>query len=368
MKYSGSQKKTLVVVDDDEFFALSVQSIIDELKLDFKIEAFYRPEELIDALNTVDFTISIFLIDYALPGISGFSLADYLRAHVRYSCVPRILASSRVEPEWLEASVFHDSVGKPINIDELANKLDYWSDQSMELGINAPLALNLLEKNYYSRIRVEKKQSNLPTADRSRKFAESDLDSPVVIDAVVGFLDLRQFSSISNSLQPDQLWRMLQIYFSVVSEVLEKDNCSIDAFIGDAVLWYFDITGSKEDAVFRSIETSRKLVSSMTAINETVIQSIGYNVKLSAGIGLSIGTIMKGELGRPKGRRQSTIIGSAVNLASRMCSIASSGEVVVGGEIVHFLSTSKAMQSGSTASTSLEPVKGFPFEVRVARM
>jgi len=131
-------------------------------------------------------------------------------------------------------------------------------------------------------------------------------------EMTVLFLDIRDFTSVSEKMTPQQNFNYLNAYLNKISPVIHEHRGFIDKFIGDAVLALFP--HRPEDALQAAI--AMRLATS------------SHNLRLRArslppikvGIGIHTGKLMLGVLGDAE-RMQSTVISDAVNLASRLESL-----------------------------------------------
>jgi hemerythrin-like metal-binding protein len=127
-------------------------------------------------------------------------------------------------------------------------------------------------------------------------------------EVTIFFSDIRSFTTISESMDPEKLFRYLNNYFKLVAPIIRKFNGIIDKYIGDAILAIFL---NPEDAVMASIEIEFRL----GKYNKRIVK-IGYP-SVQIGIGIHTGDIMAGILGEKK-RMEATVISDTVNLASRL--------------------------------------------------
>ena len=148
------------------------------------------------------------------------------------------------------------------------------------------------------------------------KHSHEDLVSPKELEATVFFSDIQGFTSISEKLEsPDKLIKMLNTYMTPMVESIIKYEGTIDKFIGDAIMAYWnaplEVTNHADKAVTSAIEQ----IESLARIN-AVIHPL-YGVKINIGIGLHTGLVTAGDMGA-QGRSDYTVIGDNVNLASRL--------------------------------------------------
>ena len=139
--------------------------------------------------------------------------------------------------------------------------------------------------------------------------------------------DIRGFTSLSETLTPEEIIRFLNHYFSHVIEVIQEHQGIIVDFFGDAVLVFFDpFDGPVGPMARKAIDCAFKMQGSMKEFNQEMV-SEGLP-PLRMGIGLNAGEVVVGNIGS-KTRAKYGIVGSPVNLTERIQSKAEGGEVVV---------------------------------------
>lgn len=147
------------------------------------------------------------------------------------------------------------------------------------------------------------------------------------------FSDIRDFTSISEKLSPEELMKYLNRFMSeVTGSSIEKQQGFIDKFIGDAVMAVFDQPSS--DA---SLRAAIDIQTRLKSYNET-LESEGL-FPIRVGIGLNTGQVIMGTIGTHS-RMDSTIIGDEVNLASRLEGLSK----VYGVPIIVSASTIKSLE------------------------
>tara|TARA_R110000782_G_scaffold166718_4_gene258629 strand:+ start:529 stop:1776 length:1248 start_codon:yes stop_codon:yes gene_type:complete len=134
----------------------------------------------------------------------------------------------------------------------------------------------------------------------------------------VFFCDLQNFTSISEELNPKQLNKLLNEYFTVMTEILFKHGGTIDKYIGDAIMAFWNAPTEQTEHAQRSVEASLEMTQAIQTLAKKFI-SQGWP-QLSMGVGINTGRANVGNMGS-KYRMTYTAIGDAVNLASRIESL-----------------------------------------------
>ena len=129
------------------------------------------------------------------------------------------------------------------------------------------------------------------------------------------FSDIRGFTSISEGLKPSQVVKMLNLYFTGMTEIIRKNSGTVDKFIGDSVMAFWnaplDVRNYSEMAVLTAIEMQAKVIE----LNRRIRTEFGIEIEIR--IGIHTGTAYVGNIGSNEILNY-TLIGDSVNLASRL--------------------------------------------------
>jgi adenylate cyclase len=154
-------------------------------------------------------------------------------------------------------------------------------------------------------------------------------------EITVLFSDIRGFTALSETMPASEMATLLTDYFTEMVECVFKHEGTLDKFIGDAVMaqWGAPI-GSKEDAD-KAMQAAIEMMSELEKLN--VQWKKEGRPQLEIGIGLNHGEAFAGNIGSER-RLEYTVIGDTVNTASRLCSAAGPGEILISQEMVKALS------------------------------
>ena len=136
-----------------------------------------------------------------------------------------------------------------------------------------------------------------------------ELGDQVQLEMSVLFSDIRDFTTLSESMTPEDNFRFINSYLSRMEPVINTNNGFIDKYIGDAIMALF--SGEADNAVNAGIAMLHRLVE----YNQIRANS-GY-APIQIGIGINTGSLMLGTVGG-QNRMDGTVISDAVNLASRV--------------------------------------------------
>lgn len=153
-------------------------------------------------------------------------------------------------------------------------------------------------------------------------------------DIAVLFVDIRGFTSLSESLPPEQIVKILNAYLSLVAQAVAKYQGTLDKFIGDAAMAVFNSPTTLDDYEYRAVCAALDLRSNASDLNEMCEKEYGKQVTF--GIGIQCGEAVIGNIGCEK-RMDYTAIGDTVNTASRLEGAAAPGQILISEEMMRRL-------------------------------
>ncbi|MBI3395649.1 MAG: adenylate/guanylate cyclase domain-containing protein [Spirochaetia bacterium] len=197
-----------------------------------------------------------------------------------------------------------------------------WAGRSMVLLVSGALAGFVANE---LRLRLE---TSLQLGDERSRIVNmfGQYVSPAVVDKLleqpsfeaevrhvcVMFLDIRNFTSFSESRKPEEVILYLNTLFTHFIDVITKHNGIINKFLGDGFMAVFGAPLSDGRDVKNAVQASREIIALVENLNQTkAIEHTGI------GIGLHAGNAVTGNVGSAS-RKEYTIIGDTVNLASRV--------------------------------------------------
>ncbi len=149
------------------------------------------------------------------------------------------------------------------------------------------------------------------------------------------FSDIRNFTSISETMKPEQLVEFLNEYFTEMARVIFDNRGSLDKYIGDAIVAVFGSLIPLENPAEAAVQASIEMMREMVRLNERWKDRYGFNMEM--GIGINTGEVFLGNIGSPE-RMEFTVIGDTVNTASRFSSLAKGRQILMTRETLTDLS------------------------------
>ncbi|MDQ6994581.1 MAG: adenylate/guanylate cyclase domain-containing protein [Mariprofundaceae bacterium] len=142
------------------------------------------------------------------------------------------------------------------------------------------------------------------------------------------FLDICSFTKLSENLPPEQVGIMLNEFFTVAVQVIYRHNGVVDKFIGDAVMAVFGLTTPLYKVSVDAVNAALDLQAASQDLMKKWTQEGRITFKVR--VGINTGEVIAGNIGS-QDRMDYTVIGDAVNVASRMVDQAAADEVVISG-------------------------------------
>jgi adenylate cyclase len=159
----------------------------------------------------------------------------------------------------------------------------------------------------------------------------------------VMFADLSGFTPYSERHEPREVVEMLNAYWAEVVPVIERAGGTIEHFAGDGILTLFNVSGDQPDHAGRAVDVAREILEVTGRVGATHPDWPVFR------LGINTGSAVVGVVGTDA-RRSFAAIGDPVNTGSRLMTVATAGEIVVGA-------TTWAILADPTAGESLGPVR-----------
>lgn len=145
-------------------------------------------------------------------------------------------------------------------------------------------------------------------------------------DIAVLFVDVRGFTTMSESLAPEKVVSILNKYLTMASDAVEAHKGTLDKFVGDAMMAFWGAPLPQEDAVYNAILTAKDIVDGAAKVSEELKEEMGQELRV--GVGVHFGPAVVGNMGAEK-HMDYTAIGDTVNTAARLEANAPGGQVYI---------------------------------------
>lgn len=148
--------------------------------------------------------------------------------------------------------------------------------------------------------------------------------------ATVMFADMRGFTGIAERLEPDAVVPLLNDYFALLTEVTFRHEGTVFNMAGDCLMVGFGVPLEQSDGAGRALAAGREMLARFQRLAGE--WKLTHGIDTGIGIGINAGEVIAGNVGSPA-YMSYTIIGDAVNVASRLSQRARAGEILVSGTV-----------------------------------
>jgi len=317
----------ILIVDDEPFNLDLLEQELDEQN--YTIE---RANDGAEALDKVPvFQPDLILLDYMMPKMNGLEVLRRLREDALYKRIPVILLTAKATQEdkvrGLDAGA-DDYVIKPFDsfellarvrammrIKQMHDTLDEWNR-------------SLTEK-------VKQQVDELQRVNRLKRYL-----SPQIAETILGedenlfkshrreitvvFLDLRGFTSFSDSAEPEEVMEVLRGYHAAMGKLIFDFDGTLERFAGDGIMIFFNDPIPCTDHTDKAV---RMALAMQSKVEELRVEWLKRGYELDLGIGMAAGYATLGNIGF-EGRMDYGAIGNVTNLAARLCSEAKARQIL----------------------------------------
>jgi adenylate cyclase len=283
------------------------------------------------------------LLDVQMPGMNGYEVCRRIRSDPGNRFLPVIMitaSNAEVRVNAVEAEA-DDFIMKPFNQAELLARVrslvrikqyhDKVQSQAAELadlnaGLEARVAEQIEELERLSRLR----RFLSPTlAELVLSQGEEILESHRREIAVV-FADLRGWTAFSSTTEPEEVMGVIREFHSAMGQLIVRFEATVGWFAGDGLMVWFNDPIPCPDPSARAVRMALVMRKAMADLSSKW-RKRGHELDFSVGIALGYATL--GRIGFD-GRYDYGAVGSVMNMASRLCTEAEPGEILV-NERVH---------------------------------
>jgi class 3 adenylate cyclase/CheY-like chemotaxis protein len=322
---------SLLIVDDDQdnrdLLARRLQ------RLGYQVAVAANGLEGLELIQARKF--DLVLLDLIMPGMDGLEALRQARQRHSMSELPVIVITGRdSSADVVEALRFgaNDYVTKPVEfaVVQARTETHLRFKQTQEqlksrMDEIRKLAGSLEKRNefirgIFGRYVTDAVVQNLLETPQGLKLGGEKREVTVL------FSDLRGFTATAESLPPERVVEMLNIYLGEMTEIISGYEGVIDEFIGDAILAIFGAPLRQEDHAERAVACALAMQLSMGRVNER-LAGLGIPA-LKMGIGINTGRVVVGNIGSAK-RAKFGVVGAPVNVASRIQSAAGGGQILL---------------------------------------
>ncbi len=196
------------------------------------------------------------------------------------------------------------------------------------LGNYAAVAIeqaNLNKKVQEEKVRRERFEKYFSPSVAARIMSEGEKEVQELEVSVI-FADIVGFTPMAEKLDPPAVGQLLNEYFSRMADAVLEYDGTLDKFIGDCIMAVFGAPYPQDDHAVRAVQVALEMRRRLTELNKDRENQLPIEMRM----GINSGKVIAGPIGSHK-RKEITVLGDTVNIASRIEStVAKSGQVVVG--------------------------------------
>ena len=289
-----------------------------------------------------------------MPDVSGHEVLATLKSSQLWRAIPVIVISGLSDQseviKCIQAGA-DDYLQKPFNKILLQARLYAGLDRKRWVDKERHLSNELEKSHRFIKNTFGRYLSTEIVANLLEKPDGLDMGGQLQTVCIL-MADIRGFTTISESLPPQQVVKILNNYLGVMADTIMAHNGTVDEFIGDAILALFGAPVSAKDDSDRAILCALDMQSKMEEINH-LNQEQGLP-KIEIGIGLNTGEVIAGNIGSSN-RAKYGVVGHAVNVTSRIEDQTHAGEILASKSTIEHCSLQ--LKTGRTLALQPKGVK-----------
>jgi len=290
----------LMVVDDEEGVRRSLKRVLE--RDGYRIVLAENGEEALSIIRSDGKDIETVISDYRMPGMDGLeTLIEIGRLNTE---ITRIMLTGYATMASAIEAVNEGIDGfltKPFENDELRAKVREYNIKKRLKQFVSEQVLTELQKSGTALL-------------------------PKRLNVSVLFTDIRGFTSLSERLNPSEISDLLNLhYFAPLDNIIFGHNGTLDKHIGDSIMGIFGAPVSDGNDAGRAVQAALAIREELARINEKISDP---EQRIAVGIGIATGDVMAGIFGSPR-KKEYTVLGATVNLASRLENLARANEIII---------------------------------------
>jgi class 3 adenylate cyclase len=282
----------------------------------------------------------LILLDVMMPKRDGFEVCRLLKSDPALPFMPIILVTAKGDSRDIVTGLecgADEYLTKPVDHAALMARvksilrIKALHDQVQEQ------ALQLADWNRTLERRVAEQVDELERVSRLKRFLAPQVAESVVCagndrlleshrcDVAIVFCDLRGFTALAETAEPEEVMDVLREYHAALGDIIHRFEGTLERFLGDGLMVLFNDPIPCADPAVRAVRMAVAMRDRVVAMAE---QWRKRGHELGFGVGIAQGYATLGRIGF-EGRFDYAAIGTVPNLASRICSEAKPGQILI---------------------------------------
>jgi adenylate cyclase len=279
------------------------------------------------------------LLDVVMPGIDGYEVCRRLRGDPATCMLPVVMITASGDQEKTKAieAGADDFITKPFNQAELLARIGSLLRIKVYHDTINQQAAQLAEWNRRLEERVQQQVEELERVGRLKRFLAPQLAELIVSSGDEGLLeshrreitvvycDLRGFTALSESVEPEEVMAVLHEYHTAVGQLIFRFEGTLDHFAGGSLAVFFNDPLPVPEPAGQAVRLALAIREQVGTLIERWRRR-GYELGFGAGIATGYATL--GQIGF-EGRYDYAAIGTVTTLASRLCNSAAADQILI---------------------------------------
>ena len=329
-----STKAKILVVDDEPLNVRLLEAVLTSHGFEM-IAASSGPEALERVKGQLP---DLVLLDIQMPEMNGYEVCRRLREDPATQFLPVVMVTSsdtEVRVSAIEVGA-DDFITKPFNQQEVLARVRALIRIKRYHDTVQSQAAELAEWNRTLESRVAEQVEELEKMSRLRRFLSPTLADIILSsgedlleshrrEIAVLFADLRGWTAFSVTTEPEEVMGVIREFHTAMGELILEFEATVGWFAGDGLMVWFNDPIPCPDPAARAVRMALAMHGVMTELTSKWRRR-GHELAFSVGIALGYATL--GRIGFD-GRYDYGAVGSVMNLASRLCDEAGSGQILL---------------------------------------
>ena len=294
----------ILIVDDEEGVRISLKKVLE--RDGYEVLQAANGGEAIGVTQQCPEDIETVISDFKMPGMDGLETLTRI-GRINPDIIRIILTGYATLDRAIETvNLGIDGfLTKPFDNKELRQKLREISMKKRLKQLVSEQVLDVMQK------------TDIRLVPRIRKVS-------------ILFTDIRGFAELTEKMSPQEIVDLLnRHYFLPLDRIVFECNGTLDKHIGDSVMAIFGAPVAYEDDAVRAVACAVRMREKMAEINSKILKK--RNLRIPVGLGIGTGDAMVGMFGSPI-KKEYTVLGTPVNLASRLERLASEDQILICNE------------------------------------